>query len=77
MRTNVTTLLFCSKHPKTPLEVKSDTIKTTSTSAYNVETHLQVEPCMDCQWEYERLKSSIEVVLKETTKQSDLSDLNP
>ena len=77
MRTNITTLLFCNKHPKTPLEVEYDTITTTATSAYNAEVHIMVKPCMDCAWEYERLKSSIEVVLKETTKTADLSDLNP
>lgn len=77
MRTNITTLLFCSKHPKTQLEVEYDTIITGASSAYNVETHLRVKPCMECTWEYNQLKSSIEVVLRETAKTADLSDSDP
>lgn len=63
-RENFNLLFFCSKHPKTALQLNHGDSKIGASSAYEMHINVMIEPCNACLYEYELLKQSIDIVIK-------------
>ena len=60
---------FCSKHPKMELNFGLQEIENGTVSYRHADLRVTVDPCPECQWEYEQFKRSVEIIIEQKNEQ--------